>query len=110
MGLFLAFFLFICAKRGIQIVFKIEKSIPIEFIKLFIYDFGDFLSIIPLIIMKKRMKSENESNPNGNNADDRDNNSYVNQMKKKAKWALYKNIFLFTLIDFIAQIAPMIFL
>ena len=109
MGLFLAFFLFICAKRGIQIVFKIEKSIPIEFIKLFIYDFGDFLSIIPLIIMKKRMKSKNESNLNGNNEDDRAY-SYVNKMKKKAKSALYKNIFLFTLIDFIAQIAPMIFL
>ena len=106
--LFLAYFLFICAKRGIQIVFKIEKSIPMEFIKLFIYDFGDFLSIIPLIIMKKRMKSKNESNLNGNNEDDIAN-SYVNKMKKKAKSALYKNIFLFTLIDFIAQIAPVIF-
>ena len=100
--------MFVCAKRDIQIVFKLDKIIPIEFIKLYIYDFGDFLSIILLIIMNKRMENEKISNKNNISELNKDN-SYYCRFKEKTKCSLYKNIFSFTIIDFIAQIVPVIF-
>ena len=106
--LFLVFFLFTCIKKGIQIVFKLEQKIPIEFIKLYIYDLGDFLSIIPLIIMKKRLQNNNITDQNEVN-DFKYIASYYNQRMQKSKCALFKNIFLFTTIDFIAQISSVIF-
>ena len=54
--LFLYFFIISCLKKGIQIFFEEEQGLAIEFIELYLFDFGDFLSIIPSLIMKKRIK------------------------------------------------------
>ena len=113
--LFLAFFIVTCVKKGFQIKFELDQKVSIEFIKLYIYDFGDFLSIIPLLIMKKRMKNEKDiSNKNQKPAMTRitsvNSQGFLpNRVKKKSNFALYRNIFLFTIVDFTAQISSVIF-
>ena len=52
--LFLFFFITSFIKKGIQIYYENNQELEIEFLKLYLYDIGDFLSIIPLIIIKKR--------------------------------------------------------
>ena len=59
--LFLFFFIAACCKKGIQIFLEDIRRIEIEFLKLYIYDVGDMLTIIPFIIMKNRSKSEREN-------------------------------------------------
>ena len=56
--LFLFFVILSCIKKGVQIYFENNQKIAIEFLKLYMYDVGDFLTIIPLIIMKKRMNKK----------------------------------------------------
>ena len=112
--LFLYFFIISCLKKGIQIFFEDEQGLAIEFIELYIFDFGDFLSIIPLLIMKKRMKNEKEDNinPEVRNTinEARIKNLYnFNKGIKKFKCALYRNIFIFVYVDFIGQISSVIF-
>jgi len=109
--LFLYFFIISCFKRGIQIFFEKEQKLAIEFIELYLFDLGDFLSIIPLLIMKKRMKDERKNNnktkiPNTINEAKIRNLYYFN---KKSKCALYSNIFIFVYVDFIGQIASVVF-
>ena len=55
--LFLFFFIISCFKKGMQIYFEQDHRISIDFIKLYVYDFGDFLSILPLLIIKYRMRN-----------------------------------------------------
>ena len=112
--LFLYFFIISCLKKGIQIFFEEEQGLAIEFIELYLFDFGDFLSIIPLLIMKKRMKNEREDNINieiQNTINEaRTKNLYIfNKGLKKIKCALYRNIFIFVYVDFIGQISSVIF-
>ena len=58
--------------------------------------------------MKKRMENEKISNKNNISELNKDN-SYYFRSKEKTKCSLYKNIFSFTIIDFIAQISSVIF-
>ena len=55
--LFLFFFIISFIKKGTQIYFEKNQRIAIEFLKLYMYDVGDFLSIIPFLIIKKRMQA-----------------------------------------------------
>ena len=113
--LFLFFFLISCIKKSIQIYFEQSHKISIDFIKLYIYDLGDFLSIIPLLIIKYRMRNikkyenENEKNTNENQSIKSMLNNYFIKGKKKKKCDLYRNIFFLTIVDFIAQISSEIF-
>ena len=54
--LFLFFFIISCIKHGIQIYFENNQGIGIEFLYLYIYNLGDFVTIIPYIILKKNVK------------------------------------------------------
>lgn len=89
--LFLFFFLISCIKKSIQIYFEQSHKISIDFIKLYIYDLGDFLSIIPLLIIKYRMRNikkyenENEKNTNENQTIKSMLNNYFIKGKKKKK-------------------------
>ena len=57
--LFLFFLIVSCIKKGVQIFFEQNQRIAIEFLKLYMYNIGDMFTIIPYLIMKKRMKNEN---------------------------------------------------
>ena len=81
--LFLYFFIISCLKKGAQIFFEKDQRLSIEFIKLYLYDFGDFLSIIPLLIMKKRMKNEQKDNKIKIQNNDTNIQSYYNRTIKK---------------------------
>ena len=111
--LFLYFFIISCLKKGAQIFFEKDQRLSIEFIKLYLYDFGDFLSIIPLLIMKKRMKNEqkdhNKINIENVLNDANIQSFHYNRNIKKSNWALYRNIFIFVYVDFIGQISSVIF-
>ena len=107
--LFLYFFIISCSKKGAQIFFEKDQRLSIEFIKLYLYDFGDFLSIIPLLIMKKRMKNEQKDNKIKIQNNDINIQSYYNRTIKKSNCALYRNIFIFVYVDFIGQISSVIF-
>ena len=108
--LFLYFFIISCLKKGAQIFFEKDQRLSIEFIKLYLYDFGDFLSIIPLLIMKKRMKNEQKDNKIKIQTNDSNiQNYYYNRTIKKSNCALYRNIFIFVYVDFIGQISSVIF-
>ena len=107
--LFLYFFIISCLKKGAQIFFEKDQRLSIEFIKLYLYDFGDFLSIIPLLIMKKRMKNEQKDNKIKIQNNDSNIQSYYNRTIKKSNCALYRNIFIFVYVDFIGQISSVIF-
>ena len=108
--LFLFFVILSCIKKGVQIYFENNQKIAIEFLKLYMYDVGDFLTIIPLIIMKKRMNNKKMGERLNSTAS---NNSlkyiYTNQIENKNNCSLIRNIFIFALVDFIAQISPVIY-
>ena len=74
------------------------------------YDVGDLLTIIPFIIMKKRMNNKKRGERLNSTAS---NNSlkyiYTNQIENKNNCGLIRNIFIFALVDFIAQISPVIY-
>ena len=57
--LFLFFLIVACIKKGVQIYFEKNQRLAVEFLKLYMYDVGDFLSIIPFLVVKKRMQAEN---------------------------------------------------
>ena len=112
--LFLFFFVISCIKKGMQIYFEQNQRIEIEFLKLYIYDFGDFLSIIPLMIIKKRMKKKKIAKKmvdDSQSETSKSNISYIyNEIDvKKSECVTFRNIFIFTIVDFIAQISPVVF-
>ena len=82
---------------------RTNLSLPI--FKLYVHEVGDFLSIIPYLILKKKIKS---------NKDTKSTNKliakyfYIDIFKKKKKRILI-NIFIIGLIEFIAQISTVVF-
>ena len=106
--LFLFFLIVACIKKGVQVYFEQNQRLAVEFLKLYMYNIGDFLSIIPFLIMKARMK-------NGRTDDEMKKNiitkyipsqfSHFNPKDKKFKLMTYRNLFIFSIVDFIAQIS-----
>ena len=107
--LFLFFFIVSFIKKTAQTYFENNQKIAIEFLKLYMYDMGDMLSIIPFIILKLRSKTQklkkNELNKTPTNI------KYIfnDEEQKKKGLKAYINIFLFTIIDITAQISPVIY-
>ena len=80
------------------------------------YDVGDFLSIIPYLIMKKRNKNTSKMElyiTNSEYSIESSKNSielnYDIEEKKIEICTLFKNFLIFTLVDFTAQIGPVIY-
>ena len=85
-------------------------SIPI--FKLYIYEIGDFLSIIPYLILKKKTKSLNIAKSNDD--DNKGNDYYIyNDIKieqyNKNKKPTIINLFIISLVNFLALISTIIF-
>ena len=109
-SLFLFFLLIACIKKGVQIYFEENQRLAIEFLKLYMYNFGDFLSIVPFIIMKKRMINKiNENNAIKSIYKNYTKYNYFNPDGRKFKCIAFRNLFIFSLVDFIAQISSVIY-
>ena len=112
--LFLFFFVISCIKKGLQIFFESNQRIEIEFLKLYIYDFGDFLSIIPLMIIKKRMKNKKIEEKMSDDSQS-DTSKYTIEYiynkadANKSNCSTIRNILILTIVDFIAQISSVVF-
>ena len=100
-----------------QIIFKDIKgkdNLSIPIFKLYIYDIGDFLSFIPYLIIKKKSKSkipEEEKEKRLKSAEDINYiyNDKIKKELKKNKMYIILNMFLITILDFIAQISTVTF-
>ena len=57
--LFLIFLIIALIKKAVQLYFDNSPKLAIDFLKLYLYDIGDFLSMIPLLILKKNIKNNN---------------------------------------------------
>ena len=108
--LFLFFLIIACLKKGVQIYFEQNQKLAIEFLKLYMYNVGDFFSIIPFMIMKKRMRNRRPVFEIKNTIA-----SFYLQYKKfdpdskKFKRKTLRNLFIFSVVDFIAQISSVIY-
>ena len=109
--LFLFFFISSLVKQYILKIVKEDDNLSIPVFKLYIYDIGDFLSLIPYIIIKikskskvreKRHKSEEEINYIYND-------STKSEFKKNMSYIILY-MFLLTISDFIAQISTVFFI
>ena len=133
--LFLFFFLVSLIKKAAQTFFENEQKLAVDFLKLYLYDIGDFLSIIPYIIVKYRSKSKkrklhinknkmrmnsviiindnigNDSVVNADIGNNINNNIELIHYKQENKNICGKivKIFIFTIVDFIAQISENIY-
>ena len=58
-SLFLFFFLVSFLKNYLKVFLEKKPKLQIEFLILYMSEVGDFLSIIPYLIMKKRSKTKN---------------------------------------------------
>ncbi len=87
---------------------KEKENLSIPIFKLYVYEIGDFFSIIPYLIMKKEIKSEKITKSIANNY--RRNFRYIyNDIFAKMKSRIIRNIFIISLINFIGQISTIIF-
>ena len=111
--LFLFYFISSVVKQGILKDFKGKDNLSIPFFKLFVYDIGDFISIIPHILRKKKIKSKIE-NTNPNRAISKESIEFIYTNIKTEKFEYSKNrillhLFLISIFDFIAQISTVIY-
>ena len=113
--LFLAFFIVSFIKKTAQTFYENNQRIEsIEFLKLYMCNIGDMFSVIPFLIMKKRMKKEVIKNEINNESERKKNIVeveliYTNLEEDKKDWKAIKKLFIFTIVDFIAQIIPVIY-
>ena len=116
-SLFLFFFLISSLKNFLKVFPEEEPKLEKKFLKLYMSEVGDFLSIIPYLIMKKRSKTKN-INKNKNNEKIQKENLNINkkiillhneQDDNRSNVGLKVKIFLYTIVDFIAQISSVIF-
>ena len=114
--LFLFYFISAMVKVNLFKGTKYINNISVPFFKLFVCNIGDLLSIIPYLILKKKVKSNNISKSINN---DNDNNNKENsdliyndykivQFTKKKK-SLILNLFIISILDFLAQTSTVIF-
>ena len=75
--LFIYFFLISLLKKIIQTFFNKNASIEWDFLALYMYNVGDFFSIIPYIIMKRRLKALENNNNNVNKNNNNVNNNVI---------------------------------
>ena len=115
--LFLVFFICSIIKQIIFKDIKEKDNLSIPVFKLYIYDIGDFFSLIPYLIIKRKSKSKitieeiEEREKRKKSQDDINyiyNDSTKNEFKKNMSYIIV-NMFLITILDFIAQISTVTF-
>ena len=112
--LYLAFFVSSFIKQIIFKDIKDKDNLSIPIFKLYVYDVGDFFSLIPYLIIKRKSRSQipiEEKDKRKKNEEDK-NYIYYNLKKKefeKNKKYIILYMFLLTILDFIAQISTVTF-
>ena len=113
--LFLFYFICSIIKQTILKDIKEKNNLSIPILKLYVYDIGDFISLIPLLVIKIKSKSKNNDNDINNSR----NNSkegldyiYTGEITyeyEKNRKAIILNIFLISIFDFVAQISTTVY-
>ena len=110
--LFLFYFISSIIKQYIFKGIKEEDNLSIPIFKLYIYEIGDLFSIIPYLILKKKTKTKNIAKPNDDDTTGNDyyiyNDIKIEQYNKKKK-PIMINLFIISLVNFIALISTIIF-
>ena len=110
--LFLIFFITSIIKQYILKVTKEEDNLSIPVFKLYIYDLGDFFSLITYLIIKKKSKSkipdEEKRRKSEEDINYIYNDSTKSEFKKNMSYIIFY-MFLLTMSDFIAQISTVVF-
>ena len=114
-SLFLFFFIAMIAKKIIKIF--IEKGqtnhLIFYFFKLYVYNIGDFISLIPFLIIKYRMKKSNkiQLKPTRTNIFIDEISLIYNKTQPRMikKCSTIVHVVLYTIFDFIAQISETIY-
>jgi len=104
------FFISSLVKQYILKIVKEEDNLSIPILKLYIYDIGDFLSLIPYIIIKIKSKSK-DGEKRLKSAEEIKyiyNDSTKSEFKKNMSYIILY-MFLLTISDFIAQISTVVF-
>ena len=87
--LFLFYFISSIVKQTILKDMKKVDNLSIPIFKLYVYEVGDFLSIIPYLIIKKKIRSQNIKRSNDNNGKEGNdliyNNYEIGLLNKKKK-------------------------
>ena len=91
-------------------IFKGKYNLSSRIIKLYAYNIGDLLSIFPYLIIRLKIRSNNINNISKSIKNTKGGFSYIytnifNKMKKR----IIINIFIISIIDFIAQISKIVF-
>ena len=115
--LFLLFIVAIVLKKVIKKYLEDEdkKSLIYDFFKLYFYNIGDFISIIPYLVIKYKMINNNktqliELSINNSSFSENQVNHIHHQPKKKNFCLFYRKVFIYTFVDFLAQIGVTIYL
>ena len=99
-------------KGDIKEIKENEDNLSIPVFKLYVYEIGDFLSVIPFLILKKKtkLKSDTKSDNDTNKRNDYYiyNDVKIAQYNKKKKPTII-NLFIISLVNFIALISTIIF-
>ena len=113
--LFLFYFICSIIKQTLLKDIKEKDNLSIPILKLYVYDIGDFISLIPLLVIKIKSKSKNSDN----NINNSRNNSkegldyiYTGEITyeyEKNRKAIILNIFLISIFDFVAQISTTVY-
>ena len=108
--LFLFFFISSVLKQYILKDIKGKNNLSIPIFKLYVYDIGDFISLIPYLIIRKKARTQNNNIENltvQNSKEDINfnlSNSKMKELNRKKRRA-YLNMFFITILDFVAQIS-----
>ena len=108
--LFLFFFISSVLKQYILKDIKGKNNLSIPIFKLYVYDIGDFISLIPYLIIRKKARTQNNNIENltvQNTKEDINTTLSNNKMKElnRKKRRAYLNMFFITILDFVAQIS-----
>ena len=111
--LFLTYFISSLLKQGILKQLKEQNKLAIPLFNLYIYNLGDFLSLIPYLLFKKNTKQITKTSINSESLTEDNVNYIYNNVAKEKFYKVKKKIkvylFLITLFDFIAQISTVIY-
>ena len=108
--LFLIFFICSIIKQTILKDFKGKDNLSIPTFKLYIYEIGDFISLIPYLLIRKKTKSEIINNNDLNKVKSKEEIKYIYNDKNKKVFknnlkSIILNLFLISLFDFLAKIS-----
>ena len=110
---FLLFLILSFLKTHVHSYFPNDQKNYQDFFDLYLFNFGDILSIIPYLIVRKRLKSSKkiEYEPELDK-ETQDGINYIYEEKIDESYfhkSSFKKILIFTIVDFIAQISYVIF-